>query len=171
MLVKAESGRKAFARRLKDMAEKKNIADLFDATKWGVDFSRSEAECVAQYLSVSFHKAGDFVFRENDRNNYMAFLIEGEVDIRKDRDDSLEQSIITLRPGTHFGEMALVDGEPRSASVKVRKDATLLILSEANFERILVENPQIGIKMLRKIAYLLSRRLRQTTGRLAYMRI
>ncbi len=153
------------------MPKGKSIADMFDGTKWGVDFSRSESECISAYLSLAVHKAGQYVFRENDRNNYMAFLIEGEVDIRKERDDSLEQSIITLRPGTHFGEMALVDGEPRSASVIARKDAVLLILTEDNFERILAEHPQIGIKMLRKIAYLLSRRLRQTTGRLAFMRI
>jgi len=148
-----------------------SLADMFDATKWGEDFSRDEVERIARHLSLETYKAGEYIFHENDRQSYMAFIVEGMVDIKKEGDEALEESIISLRPRTHFGEMAFVDGEPRSASAVAREDATLLILSEKNFENILKDEPAIGVKMLRKIASLLSRRLRQTTGRLVCMKI
>ncbi len=142
------------------------VPDMFDQTKWGEDFSREEIERISKHMTVQDYAKGEYVFRENDARNYLAFIIKGRVDIVKEGPDELEQAVITLKAGTHFGEMAFVDGRPRSASAMARDDVTLLTLSPANFERILAESPDVGVKMLKKIATLLSRRLRLTTGRL-----
>jgi CRP/FNR family transcriptional regulator/CRP/FNR family cyclic AMP-dependent transcriptional regulator len=61
-----------------------------------------------------------------------------------------------LRPGEFFGEMSLLDGEPRSATVKAETDLRLMVISRANFWRLLREVPELTQKMLVN----LSRRLR-----------
>jgi len=61
-----------------------------------------------------------------------------------------------LRPGEFFGEMSLLDGEPRSATVKAETDLRVLVISRANFWQLLREVPELTQKMLVN----LSRRLR-----------
>jgi len=143
-----------------------NMADLFDMTKWGEDFTREEVEVIAGHLNLAQYADGECIFREGDREDFMAFIVSGNVDIAKEGGDETEAAIVTLHPRTHLGEMAFVDGEPRSATARARGEVTLLILSKEHFRAILKENPDIGVKMLMKIAMLLSRRLRQTTGKL-----
>lgn len=142
------------------------MADLFDMTKWGEEFTRSEVEVIAGHLSLVTFADGECIFREGDRENSMAFIVSGQVDIAKESGDETEAAIVTLHPRTHLGEMAFVDGEPRSATARARGDVTLLVLTKEHFQAILRDDPGIGVKMLMKIAKLLSRRLRQTTGKL-----
>lgn len=142
------------------------LADLFDGTKWGEDFTREEVDIIASHLGLATFADGEYIFREGDRQDFMAFIVSGQVDIVKESQDTAETFIIALPPRTHLGEMAFVDGEPRSASARARGDVTLLLLPKERFHAILADHPAIGVKMLMKIARLLSRRLRQTTGRL-----
>lgn len=147
-----------------------DLADLFEETKWARFFNRKEVETIAKYLSLKEVEKGNLIFKEGARENYMAFLIEGEVAILKGSEDIFEKIVVTLKPGTHFGEMAFIDDEPRSASAYAKEKCTLLILSKTNFERLAEDHPKLGIKILKEIAKLISRRLRMTTGRLVYLR-
>lgn len=148
----------------------REIANLFDETKWGRDFTRAEIEVIAQYMTVHAYAKGEDVFRQGDKERYMAFIIEGRVDIIKESHDRLEKIVVTLSPKTHFGEMAFIDEEPRSASAVARDDLTLLVLSRESFEHITANRPDIGIKILKNIARMISQRLRMTTGKLVYTR-
>ena len=152
------------------MGAKYILADLLDQTRWGRDFNREEIETIARYMSVQPFKKGDHVFRQGERQDFMAFIVEGRIDIIKESADQLETIVVTLQPSTYFGEMSFVDEEPRSASAVAREDAMLLFLSTQNFERITVEHPKLAIKILRNIAKLISQRLRMTTGKLVYTR-
>ncbi len=64
---------------------------------------------------------------------------------------------VRLGPGDFFGEMSLLDGAPRSATVSANTDMRLLVLAQREFSELLAEAPQIG----RKIMVTLSRRLRE----------
>jgi len=72
--------------------------------------------------------------------------------------DSLgDQSVLEqMGPGQHFGEMALLDEGPRSATVSTVTDATFLRLSRAGFQELVLHHPSVAISLLRE----LSRRLR-----------
>lgn len=142
------------------------LADLFDGTKWGENFTREEVDTIASHLHLATFSDRENVFREGDRQDFMAFIVSGMVDIVKESGDATESVVITLHPRTHLGEMAFVDGEPRSATARAKGDVTLLILPKEQFQGILKDHPEVGVKMIMKIARLLSRRLRQTTGRL-----
>ncbi len=67
-----------------------------------------------------------------------------------------DQELARLGPGEHFGEMSLLDDQPRSATVVVRGDSTLLAMHRPDFERMLMAHPSIMRAMLTS----LSRRLR-----------
>jgi len=150
--------------------EKRTLCELFDSTKWGMHFDRDELEKIAKYLSLHSYSSGQHIFKQGDRQDYMAFIISGKVDILKESADSLEKVVVTLSAGTHFGEMAFIDDEPRSASAVAKTDTELLVISRSNFQKIIEHHPQIAIKMLQETARMISRRLRMTTGQLVYLR-
>ncbi len=150
--------------------EQHNLADLLDETKWGRDFLREEIEVISRYMNLHSFEKGDYIFKQGERQDFMAFIVEGKIDIIKESADSLEMIVVTLMPSTYFGEMSFVDEEPRSASAVAREDSMLLFLSNENFERITKDHPQLAIKILRNIAKLISQRLRMTTGKLVYTR-
>lgn len=152
------------------MVDKSNLADLLDDTKWGREFARDEVEIIARYMSVQQFKPGEYIFKQGERQNFMAFIVDGKVDIVKESADELEMIVVTLLPSTYFGEMSFVDEEPRSASAVARIESTLLFLSNDNFDRITNEHPGLAIKILKNIAKLISQRLRMTTGKLVYTR-
>lgn len=150
------------------MKTTQQIADLFDETRWAKDFDRDEVEVIARHMSVHTYSPDEYVFRQGDRQRYMAFIVEGEVDILKESADLTERIVVTLYRRTHFGEMAFIDDEPRSASAVARKHTTLLVLSTEAFDSICEKHPRIGLRMVKNIARILSQRLRMTTGRLVY---
>ena len=147
------------------------LANMFDDTKWGELFSRRDVETIARHLSLHTYEPGDQIFSEGDKENYMAFIVEGHIEILKESGDLTESILVTLGPRTHFGEMAFIDDEPRSASATARDKVTLLVLSKEHFENILTTDPPLGITMLKNIARLISQRLRSTTGKLVYLRV
>jgi CRP-like cAMP-binding protein len=67
--------------------------------------------------------------------------------------------LFSLRPGTVFGEMALLAGQPRSANVHATTDVVCLSLSHDAFEKLCAQRPEIGIRMLLNISREMSRRL------------
>lgn len=152
------------------MKNVREIANMLDETTWGECFTRDEVEIIAKYMSVQFYEQEEIIFRQGDHQNYMAFIVDGSVDIVKESADSLEKIVVTLSQRTHFGEMSFVDDEPRSATALARTDVTLLVLSSINFEALIDDFPKLGIKILRNIAKLISKRLRMTTGKLVYTR-
>ncbi|GAB1410043.1 hypothetical protein MASR1M90_11970 [Desulfovibrionales bacterium] len=142
------------------------IANMFDQTRWAKEFSPGEVNTLAKYMSMHTAQQGTYIFKQGDRQNYMAFIISGEVEIKKESSDGTERLIMTLPALTHFGEMAFVDTEPRSASAIARTQVTLLVLTKDNFEAMYEGYPSIGIKVFKNIAKNLSQRLRSTTGKL-----
>ena len=94
----------------------------------------------------------------------MFFLVKGLVSVRihlpqTDR----HKRLITYSAGVTFGEMAFLDGSPRSADVWSDEDAETFVLSPAEFKVLQEKNPQIAIKLLRNIALEISERLRIRT--------
>jgi CRP-like cAMP-binding protein len=85
------------------------LADLFDGTKWGENFTREEVDTIASHLHLATFSDRENIFREGDRQDFMAFIVSGMVDIVKESGDATESVVITLHPRTHLGEMAFVD--------------------------------------------------------------
>jgi CRP/FNR family cyclic AMP-dependent transcriptional regulator len=101
--------------------------------------------------------SGDHVFREGDLGTEMFLIQEGEVEIYTGSGDEVK-SLATLERGDFFGEMALLEDRPRSASARAATDSRLLRINGSTFNQMLQSNPEIAVRMMRK----LSRRLRDT---------
>jgi CRP-like cAMP-binding protein len=101
--------------------------------------------------------AGDDVFREGDLGTEMYIIQEGKVEILRRVGDE-DRQMAVLERGDFFGEMALLEDLPRTATARVVTDARLLRINGATFDQMLKDNPEIAVRMMRK----LSRRLRET---------
>ncbi len=101
--------------------------------------------------------AGEFVFREGDLGTAMYVLHEGQVEILQTMGGEL-QAIAVLEKGDFFGEMSLLEELPRNAAARALTDAKVIEINRALFDRMLRDNPEIGVRIMRK----LSRRVRET---------
>jgi CRP/FNR family transcriptional regulator, cyclic AMP receptor protein len=99
--------------------------------------------------------AGAVIFEEGDPGSRLYVLQTGRVRIVK-RNGPRQVTLAQLGPGEFFGEMALLDRQPRSATAVVDEPARVLELDEAAFERMVTERGEVALGILRR----LSRRLR-----------
>jgi diguanylate cyclase (GGDEF)-like protein len=83
------------------------------------------------------------VFSQGDAPNCMYLILSGSVEVRKRTPDGQDVSIITLRSGDFFGEMALVDGALRSATVRTLAPCELYVITRNKFTELLSQSPQL----------------------------
>lgn len=102
-------------------------------------------------------KAGELVFREGELGTEMYIINEGKVEILNDVGGD-EQLLAVLEKGDFFGEMSVLEDLPRAASARALTDVRLLQINGSTFDQLLKGNPEIAVRMMRK----LSRRLRET---------
>lgn len=114
--------------------------------------------------------AGSVIIQEGEPGDSMFIMCEGEVEITKrlglvlDEEVPRERIIIRLKAeeGVCFGEMALLENEPRSATVTALTECHLLEMGREEFFTLVKENSVMGCKILLRLAQLLSRYLRKT---------
>ena len=140
------------------------IADMLERADILRDFSRQEVEVLAASFVAYEAQPGAVVLKEGDKERYMFVLAAGKVDIIKRSDDSDNRKLATVRAGKTVGEMSVIDGLPHSATAVAAEPCTLLLITKRNFEWVTAQNPEVGLKLLNKIAMLMSLRLRQTSG-------
>ncbi len=102
-------------------------------------------------------KKGDYVFREGDPGQEMFVIRNGSVDILVG-----QKKVITLEQDEVFGEMALVDHQPRSATVIAASDCELVPIDERHFHFLVTQTPNFATQLLK----ILASRLRQTNSSL-----
>jgi CRP/FNR family cyclic AMP-dependent transcriptional regulator len=90
---------------------------------------------------------GQDIFVEGERGELMYLVKDGEVEIVKDG-----QVIDTVRPGEVFGEMALIDDSPRSASARARTACRLVPVDEYNFLFLVQHAPYFSLQVMRTLA-------------------
>lgn len=94
---------------------------------------------------------GTVLFHEGDPGHEMFIIQKGKVQIRK-KVGKAEKVLAELFDGEFFGEMALLLGMDRSATVEVIEDSKILVISPGTFESLLRSSPEIALKMLKKMA-------------------
>jgi len=142
-------------------------AELLERTHWADDFSYPEILRLAGYLQSRSFARGAVVFREGERDATLFVIAEGKVGVIKAGGGKKELPIATLGVGATLGEMALIDGLPRSAGAVAQEHLVLLAITRPALDRLSDEHPQLAVKLVTKVAKLLSQRLRQTTNSLA----
>jgi len=105
--------------------------------------------------------AGKTVFIENMPGESLYLIREGTIRISKMLAEGDEQTLVVLAAEDTFGEMAVLDSAPRSATARVIEDARLLAIGREPFERFCDNHPALGLKLLRNISRIFARRVRE----------
>jgi CRP-like cAMP-binding protein len=103
-----------------------------------------------------FYPAGTTLFREGDAGSDMFVIHSGKVELTRRMKDR-ETILATLPPGEFFGEMAVVNNRPRSATATVREDAWLLVIDARTFEAMIRGKAEIAVRMIKAMAGRLER--------------
>jgi CRP/FNR family transcriptional regulator, cyclic AMP receptor protein len=123
-----------------------------------------------RYLSRMFHRrefeAGESIFRQGDIGSGMYLIQSGRVRILAEDHLRGETQLAILEPGQVFGEMALFDHSPRSASAVAQGGCVLYGLFEGDLDQVERARPQASARLMRNIGLSLALRLRQTNERL-----
>jgi CRP/FNR family transcriptional regulator, cyclic AMP receptor protein len=129
--------------------------------------SADELDLMAGQMHLLRSSKGNVIFKEGDPGDFVCFVVDGIAEVVKTAADGTERSIAKLISGCSIGEMAVVGSFPRSATVRTRSDATLLTLKRDRLDKISREHPQIGVKIYKALAQLLSMHLRNTSENLS----
>jgi CRP-like cAMP-binding protein len=146
---------------------KEELCQMLESTQLFRGFTRPEIECVVDYTHAYRAPVGVALFREGGKDNYLAFIVKGKVNILKEFGFSKEKHIATAHSGSCLGEISIVDDFPHSATAKIVEEAEVIILTKRNLLRITEESAPLGIRILWRLAWQLSARLRKTSGILA----
>lgn len=105
-------------------------------------------------------KAGEKIFARGDTGDELFLIRRGEIRIMLPLNGTQSHHLSTFGQGNFFGEMAFLDGAPRSADAIAFSDAELYVLPRKTFDKIAEEHKKIAIKLLESLASTLSARLR-----------
>ncbi len=122
---------------------------------------KESIDFIIQRLKFKTFDANETVCKIGDPGDEMYIIISGQVKICIYTEDGQEQIVATLGPGDYFGEMSLMTGEPRSASVITTEDSEMFSLHKNDFDVILEKFPSISIS----IGKIMSQRLRDTLAK------
>ena len=134
------------------------------------DLEDAEILQVLSCTSPRDFAAGAVIIEEGEPGDSLFIMQSGEVEITKqltlvlDEDTPKERVMIRLNAenGVYFGEMALLENETRSATVTASTQCSLLELHQKDFLELIEQHPAMGVKLLLRLAQVLSRHLRKT---------
>jgi CRP/FNR family cyclic AMP-dependent transcriptional regulator len=116
------------------------------------DLSAADLEIVAQRTRQRRYKEGDTIFHRNDPGVALYVIITGKVKIHNETADGADCIIAILSEGDFFGEMAVIDGEERSADATTIEPTELLMLTRDDLHDILQRYPRISLRLLATLA-------------------
>ncbi|HOC92122.1 MAG TPA: cyclic nucleotide-binding domain-containing protein [bacterium] len=124
--------------------------------------SDDELELIATKVEERHYRKGDFICREGAWGDSMYIIGQGEIKIVKKLDTETVWDITSLRHGDFFGEVALVDGSPRTASGIALVNSTVLELYGRDFKMLMNAGDALSNKMLESLLRVLINRIRAT---------
>ncbi|MCZ7649857.1 MAG: cyclic nucleotide-binding domain-containing protein [Thermoanaerobaculia bacterium] len=134
--------------------------------------SNKELVTLATFSRELRFAAGELLFGEGDEGREMYVVLEGRVLISKFIPGAGEEALAILERGDFFGEMALIDGEARSADARAHGGPlTVLALDQATLREMLALDPQASLEFLRLLCRLLAKRLREIDEKVVGWRI
>lgn len=126
------------------------------------DLGPADLETLATMVAYKQLPKGAFIITQNERGSTMFLLVSGRVKVSLASPDGKELALNYLEAPAHFGEMSLVDAEPRSADVIAATDVEVLALDAKDLSEAIKLQPRLALSLIAT----LSRRLRHTISRL-----
>jgi CRP-like cAMP-binding protein len=143
-------------------------ADFLAEYKGFKDFDKDDIAALNGVCSEDSFAKDDMLFQEEAPGDRMHVIKSGTVKIVKKVKDK-ENTLAVLNPGEFFGEMALLDGMPRSAGAKAGEAVTVVTISRVHYSSLRDKAPKTALKLMDILVNVLSNRLRQANKNLEAM--
>jgi CRP/FNR family transcriptional regulator, cyclic AMP receptor protein len=135
------------------------IVNLLSEIPLFEQLSEPELAIVSQRVRQRRYKEGDTIFHRNDPGVALYMIVSGKVKIHNETHDGTDCIIAILSEGEFFGELAVIDGNERSADASTMEPTELVMLTKDDLHDILQRYPKISLTLLSTLAG----RLRRTT--------
>ena len=143
----------------------KEEADIFDMLKKVPifqDLGRREFNKIESILHRRNWNADEGIINEGDPGVGMYIIVAGEVRITQVGEDGGQQQLATLTGGDFFGEQALLDESPRTASAYANETCRIIGFFRPDLLELIESNPRLGLKIVMRLSQMISVRLRHT---------
>lgn len=131
------------------------------------DLSMAELVEVLKICRQEDFPESHVLFLEGEAGDKSYVIEDGEVRISKYIPNVGEEALAVLKSGSYFGEMALIDGSPRSATAITNRKTSCLVIAKSDLDRLLASDKELGNKLLTVFCKTLSRRLRETNEKIS----
>jgi CRP/FNR family cyclic AMP-dependent transcriptional regulator len=131
---------------------------LADVPLFG-DLAAADLDVVAQRVRRRRYREGETIFHRNEPGVALYIIVTGKIKIHNETPDGTDRILAIFTEGEFFGELAVIDGEERSADASTLEPTELLMLTKEDLHDIIRRHPQISLHLLITIAG----RLRRTT--------
>lgn len=132
------------------------------------DLDSLELIQLSKLVTHKKYEKGDMVLAEGDMGDSLFVVKNGQFRAFVIR-NGVEQQLATFNVGDSFGEMSLIDKQPRSASISALSDGELLEFTKESFETIMGYSQKLQIKLLHNLVNDVSLKLRRTNDRLLHL--
>jgi CRP/FNR family cyclic AMP-dependent transcriptional regulator len=129
--------------------------------------SAGELSEIVHIMQIRRLRDGQALFREGDEGDGWYVVFEGEVAVTRSEDMGPVREIARLSARACVGEMAVIDGSPRSATVQARGEATVFRFPRYEFEGLLAEDNLAAYRLVHEMAKVLCQRQRKMTARVS----
>jgi len=116
-----------------------------------------ELEHLSSLLQARRYPKGEVIFHQGDVGTALFIIRKGQVAIRLSSPDGKEATLALLERGDFFGELALLDGEPRSTDAVAREETEVLSLQRESFHVFLASSPQVALGLLATMSRMVRR--------------
>ena len=140
--------------------DKDIIIDILKNLRLFRDLNYNAIKELTFLFSERVFQAGETIFAENDTDNSLQVIISGDVRITQRANVSGEETLTVLKKGDFFGEMALLEEMPRTATAFALEETKVFMLFKIKLESLFFSRPQIGVTIAAQLAKIMSARLR-----------
>jgi CRP/FNR family cyclic AMP-dependent transcriptional regulator len=131
--------------------ENEAVMTMLEKNPLWAGLDKKELQAIIKVSEERKFETGDIILGKGEGGVGFYLIMNGLVDIKSD-----SRVLAKLGPGQFFGEMAVLDNQPRSANVIAAEPSRCFIISEWSFKALISQNPRIALKMLQELV----RRLR-----------
>ncbi len=122
------------------------------------DLNKEELDAVVALASSHQYPAKRVIVQEGDNSSSLFVILSGQVKVSYYAEDGREVILSLMSEGSFFGELSLLDRQPRSATVTTLARSTLAQIRRQDFEQLVLQKPSISLKLILELA----KRLRRT---------
>ena len=143
--------------------------ESLNGTPFALDMNWEQLSILGRRVRAYSIRSGQDFIKQYDRETFAVILTKGQAEVTScSSEEKKPLSLGILKAGKMVGELGLVDGSPRSATVTAITACEVLVLTQTDVDQLAIDSPYTAFLLLRRILRDVSGKLRRATGKLTY---